>query len=51
MLSGRGEEGAQKAEQVLINSGLSWNIVRASWFAQNFSEGFMIDGILSGHMR
>ena len=50
MLSGRGEEGAQKAEQVLINSGLSWNVVRASWFAQNFSEGFMIDGILSGEM-
>ncbi len=50
LLSGRGEEGAQKAEQVLINSGLQWNVVRASWFAQNFSEGFMLDGILSGEL-
>lgn len=50
LLSGRGEEGAQQAEQVLIQSGLDWNVVRASWFAQNFSEGFMLDGILSGEM-
>lgn len=48
LLSGRGEDGAQQAEQQLIKSGLSWNVVRASWFAQNFSEGFLIEGILSG---
>lgn len=50
LLSGRGEEGAERAERVLQGSGLSWGIVRASWFAQNFSEGFMLDGILSGQM-
>lgn len=50
LLSGRGEEGAQKAEQVLMQSALDWNVVRASWFAQNFSEGFMLGGILSGEM-
>lgn len=50
LLSGRGEEGAQKAEMVLIESGLDWNIVRASWFAQNFSESFMLDGILAGNL-
>lgn len=50
LLSGRGEEGAEKAEQVLINSGLQWNVVRASWFAQNFSESFMAEGILSGNL-
>jgi len=50
LLSGRGEEGAQQSEQVLMNSGLDWNVVRASWFAQNFSEGFMLDAILSGEM-
>ncbi len=50
LLSGRGEEGAQRAEQVLINSGLSWNIVRASWFSQNFSESFMLEGILAGEL-
>jgi len=50
LLSGRGEEGAQQAEQLVINSGLRWNIVRASWFAQNFSEGFLIEGILQGQI-
>ena len=50
LLSGRGEEGAQRAEEVLQASGISWNIVRASWFAQNFSESFMLDGILAGEL-
>ncbi len=50
LLSGRGEAGAQHAEQQLINSGLNWNVVRASWFAQNFSEGFLIESILNGQL-
>ena len=50
LLSGRGEKGAQRAEEVLKTSGLSWNIVRASWFFQNFSESFMLEGILSGEL-
>ena len=50
LLSGRGEDGAQRAEQVIIDSGLTWNIVRASWFCQNFSEHFMAEGILSGEL-
>jgi uncharacterized protein YbjT (DUF2867 family) len=50
LLSGRGEEGAARAEQVLRNSGLAWNIVQASWFAQNFSENFMLDSILAGEL-
>lgn len=50
LLSGRGEEGAQRAEKILMNSGLDWNVVRSSWFMQNFSEGFMIEGILSGEL-
>lgn len=50
LLSGRGEQGAERAEAVLANSGLDWNVVRASWFMQNFSEGFMIEGILSGEL-
>jgi uncharacterized protein YbjT (DUF2867 family) len=50
LLSGRGEEGAQRAETVLQDSGLSWNIVRCSWFCQNFSESFMVEGILSGEL-
>lgn len=50
MLSGRGEEGAQRAEKILMDSGISWNIVRCSWFSQNFSESFMLDGILAGEL-
>lgn len=50
LLSGRGEEGAQQAELLVMNSGLTWNVVRASWFAQNFSEGFLIEGVLSGQI-
>jgi len=50
LLSGRGEEGAERAEDLVINSGLNWNIVRASWFMQNFSESFMLDGIQSGEL-
>ena len=48
LLSGRNEAGAQRAEQVLRNSGLEWNVVQASWFAQNFSEDFMVDSVVSG---
>ena len=50
LLSGRGEQGAERAEQVLQSSGLDWNVVRASWFMQNFSESFMIEGILNGEL-
>lgn len=50
LLSGRGEQGAQRAENVVMNSGLDWNVVRSSWFMQNFSEGFMIEGIVGGEL-
>ena len=48
LLSGRGEEEAQRAEQVLQDSGAEWTILRASWFAQNFSESFLLDAVLAG---
>lgn len=50
LLSGRGEDGAVRAEEILKASGISWNIVRASWFCQNFSESFMLEGILAGEL-
>lgn len=50
LLSGRGEEEAQRAEQVLRDSGADWTIVRAGWFAQNFSENFLMDGVLAGEV-
>jgi uncharacterized protein YbjT (DUF2867 family) len=50
LLSGRGEEEAQAAEKVVQNSSADWTIVRSSWFAQNFSENFFRDGIVSGEL-
>lgn len=50
LLSGRGEEEAQRAEDVLRQSGADWTIVRASWFSQNFSENFLMDGVLAGQV-
>lgn len=48
LLSGRGEEQAQQAEQALQESGADWTIVRSSFFAQNFSEKFFLESMLSG---
>jgi uncharacterized protein YbjT (DUF2867 family) len=50
LLSGRGEPGAQRAEAALQASGVPWTIVRASWFCQNFSEGYMVEGVLAGEL-
>jgi uncharacterized protein YbjT (DUF2867 family) len=50
LLSGRGEPGAQRAEAALQTSGVPWSIVRASWFNQNFSEGYLVDGVLAGRI-
>jgi uncharacterized protein YbjT (DUF2867 family) len=50
LLSGRGEEEAQKCEQIVMNSGADWTILRCSWFAQNFSESFFLEPILAGYV-
>ncbi len=50
LLSGRGEPEAQECEQVVINAGTNWTIVRASWFCQNFSESHLLEPILAGHV-
>ena len=51
LLSGRGEEEAQRAEQALQTSGVpEWTIVRCSWFNQNFSEGEFLEPVLAGEV-
>jgi len=50
LLSGRGEEEAQRAEQVLQGSGAEWTILRCSWFSQNFSETSFRDALLGGEL-
>lgn len=48
LLSGRGEEEAEAAERLVQQAGVAWTIVRCSWFAQNFSENFLLEPILAG---
>jgi uncharacterized protein YbjT (DUF2867 family) len=48
LLSTRGEDEALEAEEVVRSSGLESTIVRASWFAQNFSEGDWLEAVRSG---
>jgi uncharacterized protein YbjT (DUF2867 family) len=50
LLSGRGEAEAQRAEQVVAESGLEWSVVRSSFFAQNFSEGAFYEAVMSGEV-
>lgn len=38
------------AEQAVRGSGAEWTILRPHWFAQNFSEGPWLPGVLSGSL-
>ncbi|MFI6288982.1 NmrA family NAD(P)-binding protein [Streptomyces sp. NPDC051018] len=49
-LSGRGEPQAVAAESALGESGVGLTVVRASFFAQNFSEGPMAEGVANGEI-
>ena len=48
LLSGRGEEEAQRSEELAKDAGIEQTILRSSWFDQNFSEGFLLDSVLAG---
>lgn len=48
LLSGRGEAHAREGEKVVEGSGIGYTLIRAAWFAQNFSEGYLRDPILQG---
>ncbi len=54
LLSGRGEEEAQRAEQALREvgeeTGVEWTIVRCSWFNQNFDENYLLEPVLGGEV-
>ena len=50
LLSGRGEEEAERAEQAVRDAGAELTILRSTWFAQNFSESFWREEILSGEI-
>jgi uncharacterized protein YbjT (DUF2867 family) len=48
LLSGRGEHHARLGEEAVRASGIGHTLVRSAWFAQNFSEGYLRDPVLSG---
>lgn len=50
LLSGRGEENAELAEQAVQKAGVDWTILRSSWFDQNFSESYLLEPILDGEV-
>ncbi len=51
LLAGRGEPEAEAAEEAMRESGAELTILRSTWFAQNFSEDYMLDGVLSGELN
>ena len=50
LLSGRGEEEAQRAERALQDSGAEWTVVRCGWFMQNFSESYFAEPLAAGEL-
>lgn len=50
LLSGKGETEAEACENIVMNSGIDYTIVRASWFNQNWSESFFLEPILTGEV-
>ncbi|MPV51251.1 NmrA family transcriptional regulator [Pseudactinotalea sp. HY160] len=50
LLSGRGEPEAVAAEDAVRESGATWTVLRSAWFAQNFSEYFLLEPVLEGQI-
>lgn len=50
LLSGRGEADAQRCEQIVQSCGTEWTVLRATWFSQNFSEGYFLEPIVAGEL-
>jgi uncharacterized protein YbjT (DUF2867 family) len=48
LLSGRGEPDAVPGEDGVRESGAEWTVLRCAWFAQNFSEHFLLQPVLDG---
>jgi uncharacterized protein YbjT (DUF2867 family) len=48
LLSGRGEEEAQRGERLVRDAFPAATVVRCSWFAQNFTESYLLEPVLAG---
>jgi uncharacterized protein YbjT (DUF2867 family) len=49
-LSGRGEPEAELAAQTVRDTGAEVTTLRSTWFSQNFSESYFLDGLLAGEL-
>jgi uncharacterized protein YbjT (DUF2867 family) len=50
LLSGRGAAEAERAEEAVRDSGAALTVVRSSWFAQNFSEDYLLEDVVRGEV-
>jgi uncharacterized protein YbjT (DUF2867 family) len=50
LLAGRGEPEAEQGEDAVRESGAELTVVRSTWFAQNFSEDYWRDFVVSGEV-
>jgi uncharacterized protein YbjT (DUF2867 family) len=50
LLSGRGEEEAEVSEMGVREVAPEWTVVRATWFAQDFDEHFLLPPVLAGEI-
>jgi len=51
LLAGLGEPEAEMAEEAVAATGAALTIVRCAWFAQNFSEDYLLEHVLGGEVR
>jgi uncharacterized protein YbjT (DUF2867 family) len=50
LLSGRGEDEAERAVRAVRASGAELTVLRSTWFAQNFSEDYWLDLVRAGEL-
>ncbi|GAA2224330.1 NAD(P)H-binding protein [Promicromonospora sukumoe] len=50
LLSGRGEDAAKACEDIALAASAATTVVRCSWFQENFSGHFLLDGVLAGRV-
>ncbi len=50
LLSGRGEDEAERAERAVRASGAELTVLRSTWFAQNFSEDYWQEQLQAGEL-
>lgn len=51
LLSGRGEAGARRCEDIVLGAPVAATAVRCAWFQENFSEHFLREAVLAGRVE